>query len=284
MAQLFDRAFRLTVAKPDGFFLQRGTNALVIERLRADFQAEKHLGKEPNTCRISVTNLAETTRVALQGKPLYVRLEAGYEGQVQRLFEGDLRWSQSVREGADWVTSLELGDGERAYRHARVPPRSYRAGVDVRTALTETARAMGLTLPAEAAGLRELSKQFTGGLTLSGVAADEMQRLLAPFGLVWSVQDGRLQILSASGTRADEALVISQDTGLIGSPEYGAPANAKDKPVLSLRTLLYPSVTPGGKILVQARAVRGVFKVQRVTHVGDTHGGAWDTEIEATPV
>ena len=302
MAELFGRAVALTIAKPTGFFLQQGSNALVIRDMRVQFEIEKHLGREPNTCRVQVTNLAENTRAAVQVKPLHVRLEAGYAGQVQRLFTGDLRWAHSQRVDADWVTELELGDGERAFRHARVN-RSYRAGVDVRTALAETAKSMGLTLPAEAAGLRSLSEQFAAGLSLSGVAAEEMTALLAPFGLSWSVQDGRLQILTADGTRADQALLISQDTGMIGSPEFGPPDAAAPstrestqppttarivrdsrKPVLTVRTLLKPTLIPGGKILVQARAVKGLFKVTTVRHQGDTHGEPFESEIEAIPL
>ncbi len=307
MADLFDRAVAVTVAKPTGFF-DEGVNAVVVQNLRVQFDVEKHLGAEPNTCQVAIDNLAEQTRGLFQTKPLRVRLEAGFGGQVQRLFAGDLRWGASKRDGANWRTELELGDGERAYKHARVR-RSYRAGVDVRTALNETAKSMDLTLPAEAAGLRELAGQFASGLSIAGSSSAQLSRLLAPFGLTWSVQDGRLQILSADGTRPGEALLISQDTGMIGSPEYGPPAvpprvastdrepsdtprapsaskirRDSRKPVLTVRTLLYPSATPGGRIKVESQAINGLFKVLRVRHHGDTHGADWETEIEALPL
>jgi hypothetical protein len=287
VTRLYNRQVVVTLARPvaegpQGFFRQQ-PNAIVVRDLRVQFSLEKNLEKDPNTCEVTISNMSEATRAEVQRKPLHVRLEAGYDGQLERLFAGDLRWAQSKLAGTDWETSLSLGDGERALRHARVT-RSFRAGIDVKTVLQETAASMGLRLPKSVQDAKELLGQFSGGLTLHGPSQAEMERLLKPRGMGYSVQDGQLQILRAGEARVEQAAIISQDTGLIGTPELGAPKEPGKPPVLTLTTLLYPRLTPGGRIQVEARSVRGLFRVTMVRHEGDTHGDSWTTSMEATPL
>jgi hypothetical protein len=282
LARLFKREAAVTIAKPQTYTTQQ-LNAVVIKDLRVTFDIEKHIGKEPNTCEVRVYNLAERSRYLVQNKPLYIRLEAGYDGFRERLFSGDLVWAQSMRESVDWETRLLLGDGDRAFRFARVN-RSYRSGITIRAALRDAASSMGFTLPPNIAANPALDNQFVSGLALHGNAADEVTRLLKPLGLDWSIQDGRLQILDERQARPGEAIVISQDSGMIGVPEYGTPEKKSKPPVLTVKTLLRPGIIPGGLIKVEAAVIKGVFKVERVRHVGDTHGEDWFSEIEARQV
>lgn len=286
MSRLFKRVCALTVARPlteaQLSVVDLPPNGTLIENLRVAFRCEKSLASEPNTAEITVYNLAEQPRGEIQRTPLYVRLDAGYDDQAERLFVGDLRpgSGRSVRRGVDWETTLEVGDAERAYKLARVS-RSYRGGVDARTALAELAKAMGLSLTYTADTERVLRSQYASGLSMHGPASRELSRVLAPHGLTWSVQDGRLQVIRSAETRPDAAQVVSQDSGLVGVPEFAAPENRGDVPVLHVKMLLRPGLTPGGRIKLVSNAISGVFRVERVVHTGDTHGEAWHTEVEA---
>ncbi len=283
MSRLFQRTGRIIVAKPTGFF-QQGGNAIEIRDLRIRFDVQKTIGKEPNTCEVVISNLKRETRTELSAKPLHVRVEAGYDGAPQQVFVGDLRWSESVHRGVDWETKLDIGDGERALKHARVN-RAFKPGVKARDAVREVATSMGLTVPRLSTDIeRALDNQFVSGLSLSGSASRELTRLVQPYGIEWSVQDGRLQLLAPGEVRADRPIVINQDAGMIGVPEYGSPPEKKKPPTLTVQTLLLPAVTPGGKIFLDTRSVKGLFKVQKVRHQGDTHGSDWSSTIEATPV
>jgi hypothetical protein len=281
--RLFKRECSVTVARPltDLNVVDLPPNATVIENLRVTFRIEKHLGKEPNTAEVCVYNLSELSRGEMQRVPLYVRVDAGYDGQLQRLFTGDLRpgSGRSLRRGVDWETTLELGDGERAYRFARVS-RSYRGGVTARTAVTEIAKSMGVVATFTSDTAQLLRAQYASGLTLQGAAHRELSRILAPHGLDWSIQDGRLQVIKSQEVRPDQALVVSQDAGMIGVPEFGAPEKKGAAPLLTVRMLLNPQITPGGRISLESETVRGIFRVERVQHVGDTHGDDWFTEAQ----
>lgn len=285
MPRLFKRGCAVTVARPLSEnqlnVVDLPPNAMVIENLRVTFKVEKHLSKDPNTAEVCVYNLSEHSRGDLQRVPLYVRIDAGYDGQLQRLFTGDLRpgSGKSTRQGVDWETRLELGDGERAFRFARVS-RSYRAGIDARTAVVEIAKAMGAVVTFTSDTAKLLRAQYAGGLTLQGPAHRELSRILAPHGLEWSIQDGRLQVIHTQEVRPDTAIVVSQGTGMIGVPEFGTPERKGAPPLLTVRTLLNPQLTPGGRISLESESIRGVFRIERVTHVGDTHGDDWHSEIE----
>jgi hypothetical protein len=278
VARLFKRACNVTLARPRSFSAQ-DPNAILVEKMRVQFVVTKHRRSEPNTCEVVITNLSADTRAALQIKPLHVRLDAGYDGQLHRLFVGDVRFAESVRDGAEWHSVLHVGDGARAYRHARVN-RSYREGVTARALLAECASAMALVVPPNAAAIAVLDTQFVNGITLNGQASRELDRILEPLGVVWSIQDGRLQVLLRDDARSDPAILVNQDTGLIGSPAFGSPPQKGEKATLSFKMLLYPGITPGGLVSVQSREINGVFKVDRVAHTGDTHGDAWFSDVE----
>jgi hypothetical protein len=279
----FKRNARVTISQPaegNQFFRQQVTNVTTVTDLRVTFTVEKSLEHDPNTCQLAIFNLAERTRMQLQRKPTHVRVEVAYDDQFSRLFEGDLQWAESNLDRVDWETRLQLGDGLRAYRHGRIS-KAYQGGATVKQLVTDTAKSMGLSLPRTVTEAKELQKQFANGVTLSGPAYREMTRLLKPLGKQWSIQDGRLQILGGSETRADDVIRIASDTGMKGSPSFGTPPDKKRPPILHVTTLCRPEITPGGRILVESKVVSGLFRVERVRHSGDTHSNVWDSDIEA---
>lgn len=284
MTRLYKRRVTLTVARlvPDAFFTVE-SNAVVIRDLRVAFSVQRSLESSPNTAEVTVSNLAERTRAAFQEKPLLVTLDAGYDDNEDRLFSGDLLYARPKKLPVDWEVTMQLGDGARAHRHARVR-RSFKAGVKLKDALSETAASMGLRIPDSVSDARELLSSFSSGLTLEGPSERELSRLLGPTGLQWSVQDGALQILRDRDHRRDEAVVVSENTGMVGSPESGSPRQRGEQPTLTVSKSLDPRITPGCRIQVESKVARGLYRVERVTHVGDTHGSEWTTKIEAKPL
>jgi hypothetical protein len=284
--RLFNRTAAVTIVHPTNlkneWFSALG-NGVTIKDHQIKFKIERDLQKEPNKCEISITNLSERSRAEFQRLPLIVRIDAGYDGINSRLFTGDLRYAVSSRESTDWITKLQLADGDRAYKFARVA-RGFNPGVTYGTLVAETAKALGLDLPDPIKLAPEMQEQLVSGCTLSGPAQQEMTRLLAAKGMTWSIQQGILQILRSADVRADQAIVISQDTGMIGSPEFGAPPKAGKPPHLKVKTALEPRIRPGGRVVVQARAIHGTFRADKVVHSGDTRGNEWVTEIECTPL
>lgn len=288
---LFRREVRVIAYQAKiGQYFPEPVPGIVIERLRIQFAIERNLRGEPNRCEIAVTNANEDTRRFLATKPLVVIVEAGYEGDgapgrasIRRIFQGDLRYAASRLDGPSWATTMQLGDGDRAYKHARVN-RSYAGGTKILTVLADAAKACGLSLPETIYDDPRLAGEYAAGMAVAGRAADTLTDVLTIYGYAWSIQAGKLVVLRDEDTLPGQATVISEATGMIDSPELTAPDKGKKKPTLTVTTLLYPQVVPGGTIRVDSRSVKGDYKVERVVHTGDTHGEDFKTEIEATPI
>lgn len=285
MTRLINRAFVCSIRRlvKDSFF---GTAAetTAIREHRMKFSIEKHLGKEPNKADVSIYNLAQSSRAAFERKPVQVRLDAGYDGELRLLFLGDLRYGISARDGADWVTKLQLADGDRAYSEARVS-RSYAGAPLPKDIVRDIAKTMQLEVNDTVLRAGPLSVPFAKGVVVHGHARDELTRLLSPFGYTWSIQDGRLLVVQDKvGTNDNTALLIDQDAGMLGSPEFGPPPKKGKPPTLNVRTLLNAGAVPGDKVKVKSREVDGIFRIETLKHEGDTHGEDWTTTFELKPL
>lgn len=270
MTELFGRRASLIV---DG---------LLLEGLRIAFRVHKDDGSEPNTAEISVTNLAKTTRANMQSKGAKILLQAGYLENQAIIFSGDARLISHARSGPDWITKIECGDGEQAYVNARLSE-SFRPGTPKKDVVLQAARATGLDLAQARTQINTIAGSFSKGYSAHGRARDEISRLLDSAGYTWSVQDGRLQILPVGGVTTEQAVVLSPSTGLVGSPEHGAPAKKGKPGVVKLRSLLQPRLKPGGRVSVDSETVKGLLRVLEVNHSGDTAGPDWYSDLEAVP-
>lgn len=287
MTRLYKRGARVTVwePKPTEFFADpNATNAVEIEQLHVTFNIVRTSQREPDTCEFTITNGNETTRGLFAKKPACARLEAGYDGDLRTLFIGDLIYASSKLEGTDWTTKAQLGDGMRAFANARIA-QTFEAGVTVLQALETIATKLGFTLPANVERDPALRAQFASGLSLAGAAQEQLQRMLAPYGYAWSVQHGQLVILKSDEASPGNAIVVNAESGLIGSPETGAPSKDQKIPITTFRTLLNEQLLPGRLVELTARGFnRSVLKVIKTTLAGDTHTGDFATTCEALPL
>lgn len=287
MSRLFKHTAKLSVARqPTGFiaenpeFFESVGNALEIEKLRFTFEVRRNLGKPPNPAEIVVYNLNEHTRAEVEKKPATVILQAGYDGVARLLCKGDLRQAYSEIDGVEWKTFIKIGDGARAYSHARMDARSYKPPIQVLQVLRDAANSMNLDLPPEVERSVELKQALNVGISTRGPTRDVLTRLLAPYGFNWSVQNGVLQVLRDQDTRG-EAFLINASTGLKGSPSRETSEKNLDRLEVSFTVALYPELFPGCLIRLESEAFEGVFKALEIGHSGDTHSDTWDTQVKA---
>lgn len=271
------------VVTKEGDPTDEDVNGLEIRDLRIEFEVNRDLSKHPNQCEFSITNLSPKNRAALEGKHVAITLAAGYDGLNEPLYTGDVLFAMSEQKGADWVTKVQVADGGRTIRRARVN-RSYPRGTSVKTALRDVAASMGQSIPENLALSSELEAQFTSGVVLSGCAKDEMSRLLAPFGYGWSFQDGKLQVLRDEDARPD-VFQINEQNGLLSTPQSGNPPKSGKPPHVTLKSLLRPGIYPGAMVeVVTSLKPSKLYRVEKVKHSGDTYGDDWYTELDLKPV
>lgn len=286
---LFQRVARVTCwrenipAEPTKFNVTREPNAVEIADLRIQAKIRRSLKKNPDSCNITITNLAASTRHNLETKPLLVQIEAGYNGLPRLLFMGDLRFGMSKLEPPNVETLLELGDGDCHHAYSRVK-KSFGPGTTIRTVLIDTAASMGLTLPSNILDNPDLDKQYAHGAVAHGPARDKFTQVLNTLGYVWVIQNGKLTVLQDNEVSSTSALEINEGQGMIGSPEYGSPTRSGKPPHINVSSLLYPEILAGSLVKVTSKFKNGFFRVEQVEHDLDTHGRPWTTKCELKAV
>lgn len=279
----FGRAMSAQIARvKPGTFNETQPNAIVVRKLRMSFEIEKTLEPDPNPATLTIWNLAENTRTEVQRKPLQICIEAGYGENTSILFIGDMQEAFTRREGADLLTKFLIADGDRCM-NARVN-RAFSAGTSGRAQIKEIAGQMGLRVPKNVEDAKEFVQAVASGGSVRGPARQALTTVTRRYGATWSIQDGQLQILRGNEVRADQALIVSEETGMLGTPELGSPGKKGEAPTLTVRHLLYPECKPGGKINLQAEFLKGLFRIEKVKHSGDTHGEEWSTVLECKPL
>lgn len=290
MSRLFGRAFELTVS------------TLALTGFRCKFKIEKALTPEPNKALIEVYNLSAEHRAALQelapgvatklgkgkkrgvSKPLAgripVSLSAGYvEPGPELIYLGDLSTCDSEIDNGDWITAIASGDGERAFRTARIN-QAVGAKTPVTAALKAVVKALGVGDGNLSAVLKNIKLQgkatlLIRGLVMSGPTARVLTDLCRSADLEWSIQDGVIQFVDFGKALAGRAVVLQPGTGLIGSP------NADSNGVLNCKSLIVPGLRCGGIVILKSALIEGQFRIEKIVYTGDTHGPDWTAEIWA---
>lgn len=280
MSVQFNRAVQVRIGP-------RGTLGVLVDALRVTFNITKSLEPFPNSSTIEITNLSATSRALIEEKRSVVVLSAGYGTDLKNIFIGDIARISTKRVGPDVITEIEAGDGEVAFKDAKLDA-SFAPGTRFSQVLSAITSSLGLT-QGQVKGVNG-NDQFQQGLTLSGPSRNHLDTLTRRQRLEWSIQDNQLQILPVDEATDETAIVLNGSTGLVGTPYKTKVVNEnllkkKDgvqaESGVSCVALLNAEIRPGRRIKLESEFINGVFTVRECVHVGDTHGNAWYTKIEA---
>ncbi len=280
--------------------LGKSGTGLLIERLRMSFEVTKSADKTPNEATIKIYNLTQAHEAQIKDEFADVMLSAGYEGALRMLFRGNITGVYKYREGKDRILEIQAGDGDADYR-AAVMNETLAAGT---TNAQVIDRAVG-----SFQGVGKTQKGYTQvqertrlrGKVLSGATRNVLSDLARASGARWSIQDGQLVLVAASGVLPDEAIVINAQTGMVGAPELS------DKGV-SIKCLLNPLLKIHGAVKLHNNSIKqqsrpkaaaaakeqqqpkkepmrmdpdGLYKVIELKHKGDNRGSDWVSELTA---
>ena len=272
MTVFFDRYAAVTLGG------RSSGRAVRYEGLRVVFQVEKSSESNANTAKVSVFNLSVEGRALAEEEKAFLLLEAGYRGRFGQLFVGDITRAYISRQGPDWVTTVECGDGSRALRSTHID-KSYAPGTDYADIFKDVVRSFvdqGKVGIGSMLGVK--SEKAQTGLSLSGNSKAVLDDLTEKQGLEWSIQDETVQVLPKNAHIGRQAVLLTPDTGLIGSPirrEVDGGAGVE------FRTLLIPALLPGRMTKIESRQINGFFKLRQVNFSGDTHGQSWYADGKA---
>ena len=288
---LWDRSIAVSFG-PKG----KENEGVKITGLRISFEITKTSESTPNTAKINIYNLSPEHRALLEtSEDLGIILETGYGGNLEELFAGDIKLAKTessadklegmavttLNQGPDKATTIEAVSGHFAIEQATVD-KSYAEKTSTVTVLSDVINSfsgkgvyVGNALNFVKSGAI-VDKIAQMGMVLSGPSSTHMDNLSSNLGLEWSIQDNDMQIISQDGKTTEDAVLLNQDTGLIGSPIW-------KKDGIEFTALINPKIKPGRAVAIsiESKQYTGFFRVWRAVFSGDSHDQSWFVKAEA---
>lgn len=277
-----------------------GGNGLDLSAFRVHFRVNQSDFETPNTAEILVYNLSDDTANKVRKEFTSVTLQAGYEnGAFGIIFQGTVKQVRIGRENqTDTYIAIYASDSDEAYNFGMVN-KSIAAGTSPKDQVGQIAQSMG----AEVGNL-----QFDTGLqdnirgkVLYGMGRSKM-RNLARTGLAsWNIHNGKITMIPLTGYAQGEAVVINEDTGMVGLPQ-------QTEDGITVNVLLNPKIVCGTQIQIDQKSVQratvslnltsvnqteaafppvtadGFYYAMVVEHEGDTRSNEYYTTITALSV
>lgn len=278
------RACSLVVAGAGGQGLQLGD-------LRVTFQTRKGDVETPNSAEIRIYNLAPATASRMKREFTRVVLQAGYQNNLGIIFDGNIRQRRQGREnGTDTWLELIAADGDQAYNWAVV-------NTTLAAGSTPADRVQVCQQAFEAKGVGAGYRPELGNTTLPrgkvmyGMARKFMRETADTTGCSWSIQDGTMIMVPYTAYLPGEAVVLTHETGLVGTPE-------QTNEGIKVRCLLNPRLRINGRIKLNNTSIQaaktdlkmsaqrppkmdtdGFYRIIKCEFCGDTRGNDWYADM-----
>jgi hypothetical protein len=268
-------------------------DALDLSNLRIKFTVKKTDAQTPNTAEIQVWNLAEDTANRVKKEFTRVTLEAGYEGNVALIFNGNVkRISKGKENGVDSYIMIHAGDGDEAYNYSVINT-TLASGATQNDQVNAAVNSMS-SRGVSAGAIPNLgAERLARGKVMYGMSRDYLRQSSETTGSTWSIQDGKVQYVGLTDVLPNQAVVLNSNSGLIGSAEQttqGIKAKCLLNPMLKIASKVSIneddiSEEKGGQSEEGEKkkpaeiAADGLYRLLAVEHVGDTHGNEWFSNL-----
>lgn len=280
-APLSSRSYKLVVAPYDTAASQAATGAgKDLSALDIQFKIKKTMKHKPNTAVVRVWGIGRTNRQYLSTpKKLALSLEAGYNGQNEQLFIGEVRNAFSEQEGPEIVTTFETGDSEKVLAAASLKGTYSQPTLTVEQAFNALVAQIPQTLSAS-----QVKKMWAPGgmlqnspypvlLPKPGAIDRSASRFLTDVcrsaNLVWYQDQSTIHFAPINGTVGKE-VVLNVSSGLIGSPYVD------NKGLLMVKSLIIPGLRPSAKINLQGVEIQGHYRIEEIEYEGHSAPGQRD--------
>ena len=292
--------------------------------LRVAFDVTKTWTSQPNRLVCRIYNLNRDSRAWIDSPGNIITVRAGYADDVPEdddlyssslpiISRADVTHSFHRRTGADFITTIQGGEGEVGYRvgfvNEKMEPgisiekvfdrlkdtfEEAQAGVIAGTLVDRGFSVVPFfddvikkaTVEAKAKHLAKTtasySKYFMNGLTLYGFARDIMDKLAERHDLIWFFDNN---VLTVSRIRDALEVVDSAPWGPNNGVQ-GIPQRLENKSI-KVTNNLTPVIMPWSEQTLKMqidtnKTLNGKYKVYRVQHTGDTDpSGLWTSKWEA---
>jgi len=274
----FNRLIELQIGIP-------GEIGTIIKDLRISFNVEKTDTESANKAEIQIYNLTDDTSNKIGKAGNFVIIKAGYidEG-INNLFFGNVTYSLSKKTGTEKILQIQAVDGVNNIQDINITV-TYNAGTTIQKIFNDMVLLYGL--PLTNTNLI-LPGQYVNGYVFTGKVKDALSQVLGRLNLSWTIQNNQLVVIESDKAIERTGLLISPNTGLIGSPEILIDTDTEpteEPPVkYKIKCLLFPQLFPGVEFKLQSEKVNGTFKIETAKFTGDNYEGDFVCELEAVQI
>jgi hypothetical protein len=281
---LYGRKYRVIVSNSSGDV------ALDVSDLHVTFNCIKVFQMQPQYSHIVIYNLSAQTENAIIKEGDRVTLEAGYEGsQYGLIFDGNVvQYIRDKPDGATYSLTLVAADSD-AWMNYSVSNFSIVRGQNARSIAENLANKASIPIQLGNISDSLSTSQLTRGKVVFGLTRDYLKQIAKSENATAFVDDGKVHLFKADDMPDGEIIDLSPESGLIGVPaqtEYG----------ITIRSLLNPRIKLTSLVHVTNNLIKnqeynqgqipysldndGIYRVIKVTYMGDTRGQDWYTEVE----
>lgn len=268
---LFGRIKRVKIdtGSYKGTFTNEGDEGLEI-RFEVPFDDDS----KPNESLIEIYNLSRDS-VSKIKRGVSCSLEAGYKGDVGVIASGKVSRVLTRREGVDKITAIYVLEGEDLSRikvnASSADPAAkgkkqklqitFKPGTKADVIVKKLISVLGIKLAAPIK-LKKV-KDYKKGYVVTGLVLNNLEEVVRDCGSVIYYRRGKL-VIRPLDEGTDEKFELSDETGLIGSPE---PFEEKGRRGYKGKCLLQHRITTGSDIRIKSRTANGKYRAVKGMHV-----------------
>lgn len=303
---LFGRRYRILVTDAND------QDALDVSELECTFEVHKSYDRGGFYAVVRIFNLEARTEKTIINEGDRLIIEAGYQATVSvdktakdedgndvkysqdnvavqygKIFDGKITWPSRQREGVNYVLTLAAIDGDYPL-HSGFISKTVGRGLNARDIIHTVCKTADVSIPINSVSDGLSLQKLPRGKVMFGQPMDYIRDVARGNDASYFVEDGALHVTRLQDTAKEEALVVTPETGLIGTP-------TQTQDGVNFTLLLNPNIHLG--TLIQLKGITTINEVQNgsdsqsvldeewiyqaigLVHRGDTRGNDWYTEI-----
>ncbi|WP_150283797.1 hypothetical protein [Rummeliibacillus sp. TYF-LIM-RU47] len=234
------------------------------DKLHIEFEVPFDDDHEPNRSTIRIYNLSHDSRAKFKRGNRLV-LNAGYEGDVGVVLDGEITRVRSEKVGPDRTTIIKVLD-THGVTSKKTIKKTYKQKTNTSTIIRDLAHAIGLKLKVLDLPKDKVQKK---GYNVTGNVLDTIERLADDCGASFYFSKGYLYIRDIR--KGDNTkFTLTSSTGLIGSPDiFEKSYHGKTVKGFRVDALLQHKVSTASILTLKCQTVVGKFRVISGKHVAN---------------
>lgn len=251
--------------------------------LTLEFSIERNMNNSANKATFQIYNLGPNKRNRLRKSRFQqanldyksVVFRAGYSSDINLpvVFSGNIGEASSIRNGPNWITTLECFGGLNAYNSA-ITGLQFEKNTPIEVQLATLFKQLPNVEPGVIGNIPGSSKR---SVSISGPVMDNIKDVSR--GANVFIDNGKVNVLTDSDFVPSDINLIDSASGIIGVPQRSAQ-------IVTVELVFEPRILVGQRLAVVSETLNdfsGIYKVVKVAHTGtisNTVGGDAKTKID----